>query len=39
MGYPYDGFSEYSRDEIKQMIANGEISKDEAKNLSSNSNN
>lgn len=35
MGYPYDSSDGYSSDEIKQMYANNEISRDEAKNLES----
>lgn len=33
MSYPYDGTSEYTSSEIRQMYNNGEISKDEAKHL------
>jgi hypothetical protein len=35
MGCPI--FDEYSKDEIRQMLANGDISQDEAKNLASKS--
>jgi hypothetical protein len=33
MGYPQDGCDDYSESEVRQMYRNGEISKDEARNL------